>query len=588
MPDTNRRNDRPDRPVDGGSGGLVERLLTIPHRVVFTTQRRDFMEKVAREITAHTGATTQIRWSGHPVSSGQRADAEIPVMEQLLPIARIMVWRETPFSQEELRVYEYLSESLSFLLSMQAMSAERHLLAELSAELPACQDLQEAAELAVDTIAKHLNAESVALLQNIDPGFRLLANCGDWPAKTDLSELAETVRYSSHAESVADCQFACPVGNRTRYVLLVRFQPGEPGCGVQLLTIEQAAQTLAPHLEARWQTMVLAELLKLNEASADTPTELMYEQILRSAVRLVPGADSGSLCTRASAQDPFSYQAIHGFDANQLLGKLTSEDEARAWYGPDLDGWLHGRPREIRSDETDIRAYGLATTPDLDVVTASYETIKASLTLPVLHNGEVLAMLNLESQASPAAFGRDAIEVMQLFGAPLASLIHRQQLRDVLMHAALNDELTGLANRRAFKEAANRALARHKRTARPLSLLSTDLEGFKQVNDTLGHDMGDQALIRVADTLQANLRDGDLLSRQGGDEFTVLMPDTSAEEANEVAERLREAIATLDFRGMQIRINIGSATAPLDGASMQDLAVIADRRMYLDKQGKSS
>src|SRR5690606_32931766 len=135
----------------------------------------------------------------------------------------------------------------------------------------------------------------------------------------------------------------------------------------------------------------------------------------------------------------------------------TSEEDALAWYGPDLDGWLHGRPREIRSDVTDIREFGLTTTPDLDVLTASYEVIRASLTMPVLHDGEVLAVLNPESQSSPAAFGRDAMDVMQLFGAPLASLLHRQQLRDVLMNAALKDELTGLANRRAFNDAAVRA-----------------------------------------------------------------------------------------------------------------------------------
>ncbi len=583
-------------PASGGVSGdapetiqLAEKLLTIPNRIALSPTRVEFVEAAATELRRLLGARVAVIWDGGADSFEQQDSTrfQLVIEEQKLRMATLDITRSTAFTVEERRLLTYLSTNLSYLMSVKATAVESRLMADLSSSLPASLTLEDAAQVAVDALLHHLEAQSAKLLQRTFSDFETLATAGEWPDGMDAVELARANLNNRGAAVCADGLLACPVrgdGN-ARYILLLMFPDDSPGVQAKLPSVQQVARALAPHLEARWRTFVLGELLKLHEASAETPTEVMYERILNTAVRLVPGADSGSLTTRASSQEPFVYQAVQGFDADTLLGKLTTAEEAQAWYGPDQEGWLHGRPREIRSDVIDIAAHGTATTPQLDVVVASYDIIQASVCLPVLHQGEVLAMLNVENQSDPAAFGRDALEVIQLFGAPLASLLHRQQLHDVLTHAALNDELTGLPNRRTHTTAINRAFARHQRNDRPLSLLSMDLKGFKQVNDTLGHDAGDDALKLVAQVLQHNLRDGDLLSRLGGDEFAALLSDTPAGEAAAVAERLRASIADLDFRGMHIRINIGIATAPEDGTSIQALSVRADRRMYQDKRG---
>ncbi len=123
-------------------------------------------------------------------------------------------------------------------------------------------------------------------------------------------------------------------------------------------------------------------------------------------------------------------------------------------------------------------------------------------------------------------------------------LSERKAMEARLEQQALIDPLTGLGNRRALEDQASMEIARAERSGAPLSLLAIDLDHFKHINDTYGHDVGDLVLQAFAELAQEVLRDGDVLCRIGGEEFTVLLPNTSKEQALQVAERLRQAIAT--------------------------------------------
>ncbi|WP_299315725.1 diguanylate cyclase [uncultured Halomonas sp.] len=128
--------------------------------------------------------------------------------------------------------------------------------------------------------------------------------------------------------------------------------------------------------------------------------------------------------------------------------------------------------------------------------------------------------------------------------AMVFDLSERKALEERLEKQALTDPLTGLGNRRALEDQAAMEIARAERSGAPLSLIAVDLDHFKRINDTYGHDVGDVVLQAFAKLARQVLRDGDVLCRMGGEEFAVLLPDTHREQALQVAERLREAVAT--------------------------------------------
>lgn len=157
---------------------------------------------------------------------------------------------------------------------------------------------------------------------------------------------------------------------------------------------------------------------------------------------------------------------------------------------------------------------------------------------------------------------------------------------------ARQDSLTGLANRRAFDEAMQHELKRAKRQQEPLCLALLDIDHFKQVNDNWSHTVGDEVLKQVAVTLQQHCRDIDSLARWGGEEFVVLLPDTSIAKAREVCERLRQQVAQTSFSdivpGLTVTVSIGLALLEYNDDGKQ-LLIDADRALYQAKsQGRNT
>ncbi|TFV79170.1 EAL domain-containing protein [Blastococcus sp. CT_GayMR19] len=153
---------------------------------------------------------------------------------------------------------------------------------------------------------------------------------------------------------------------------------------------------------------------------------------------------------------------------------------------------------------------------------------------------------------------------------------------------ARTDDLTGLPNRRALLEDARAALATAS-ARRPAALLLLDLDGFKEVNDGLGHHAGDQLLRQIGPRLRGALRSGDVLARLGGDEFAVLLRDAGLDEAQDLAERLRELVLqpfTVEQIRLHVGVSIGVSTAPVPAATVEELLRCADIAMYAAKSGR--
>jgi len=163
-------------------------------------------------------------------------------------------------------------------------------------------------------------------------------------------------------------------------------------------------------------------------------------------------------------------------------------------------------------------------------------------------------------------------------------ITHRKQLEEKMKHMASHDDLTGLANRMLLKDRINTAIEFHQRQSLLMAVLFLDLDGFKNINDTYGHDVGDDLLVLVAQRLLSCVRTSDTVVRFGGDEFVLLLTGLHhSDEANFVADKVLQKLQSpfeLEATSQQIGCSIGIAMFPDDGANDAELLKAADTLMY--------
>lgn len=579
--------------ADATDWQLADAILRVPSTAQTANRPEEFLLQVARSLEELLTARVHIHWaadSPQPPPATEARHARLRVRQQDLPFATLDVLGSAPLADEARRALDLLTGSLNLYVDAITVRRVQELVLDLRSAMASGEDLEVVTKSTTEVAVKHMGAEAGQLLLRTSANFAALAVVGAWdddPAAAErVTEAAllglEAFLPLEHPGSLVSVPIAS--AKPARCVLVLRLAPGERIRSLTFPMLSELSSVTAPFLDARWRDRVFTELLELNHATEDISTQEMYGRVLSTALRLVPGADSGTLLTRSDPTAPFDYQAAVGFDLELLSHQPVSDEAARAWYGANDDGWHRGTPRILSRTNTNIEGVGAATNASVDPTAKQYDQIEATLCLPVLRDGNVMAVLNLDNLRDSGSLGADSAQLAYLFGAPLASLLHRQNTRDLLRKAALTDELTGLANRRAFNEALNRELERAQRSGLGPSVLHMDLTAFKAINDAYGHDVGDQVLIGVADAIRANIRSIDVAARYGGDEFMGLLVDTSEDAAVNVAERIRSAVAGLNVGLGPTRIDIGVASYASDGGDAARLMKVADERMYAAKR----
>jgi diguanylate cyclase (GGDEF)-like protein len=218
---------------------------------------------------------------------------------------------------------------------------------------------------------------------------------------------------------------------------------------------------------------------------------------------------------------------------------------------------------------------------------------KSELAVPILFDNALLGVINIESPQQ-GFFDDEDRRLIEVVANQLATALANVSAQADLREQAVRDPLTGLFNRHYFNTIIASELSRSDRYERPLSLMMIDVDGFRAVNNKLGHLQGDDVLQNVARMLQQSVRDCDRVIRYGGDEFLILMPETNGHgHSRLVADRLRREIAFVlegtgaERIGLSLGLSIGIyARLPGEDKTLEEILEEVDRRMYADKRAR--
>lgn len=317
------------------------------------------------------------------------------------------------------------------------------------------------------------------------------------------------------------------------------------------------------------------EMISINDTSA------LYDLFLQKSIELVPGAEKGSILL-IDDQDQLSFVAAKGFDLNRLKTlKLNAYDSFLA-----LNRKILRTEPYIMNDmhEHNVERLDDKTLEELENITGI--NIKATLTAPVLVDGKIFGMINLDSEKTNAFRNAD-ITSMMFFTSQLGIAIKNRQLIDKTLYLSQYDRLTGIHNRSYFEEAFYDYHTKVISGRQTFILLLMDLNYLKKINDNFGHIAGDKALRTFVTEISQDLPDDTLLARYGGDEFIALLPDLDYNEAfhilNTSIERFKNVYMSFNNINIPIRYSFGLAASPDESMIMDILVKIADQRMYKHK-----
>ena len=217
--------------------------------------------------------------------------------------------------------------------------------------------------------------------------------------------------------------------------------------------------------------------------------------------------------------------------------------------------------------------------------------IKSVAIYPLVVKEETIGVMAVDSYTDFVRFPPDEVETMAAIARQAAVIIDNARLHERVQQQAIADPLTGLYNHRHLYERLEQEVARAKRSSRPVAALMLDIDNLKLINDTYGHQVGDEALKLLASVLQSSCRAEDIVGRYGGDEFMIILPEADTAEAERIGERIQANLAAryLEEKGkdgcVPIRISMGVACYPGDATVMQELVNAADSALYRSKQG---
>ncbi len=345
--------------------------------------------------------------------------------------------------------------------------------------------------------------------------------------------------------------------------------------------VDQRSPSNVTNKQGGWEDVCAEPLLPPNELSGLMETNATASDGARRVLVVDDEPSTRKVLHGLLSQAGYEVScASNGLEAVRILNNVGPHIVITDWEMPVMDGLQ--LCREIRHSDTVGFVYAIILTSHTDRVVEAFDAGADDFLPKPPKKAELLARLKaavriIDLEAHLARQNREIHKV----NAELTLLNRR------LKEMAITDELTGLANRRVMLERLKSCWESAMRRDQPLVCLVMDLDHFKRFNDNYGHEVGDVVLKCIAETLSRNARSIEPVYRCGGEEFVVLCPDTTAEQATVAAERLRRAVEKAEIRHgghvLKATVSIGVAQRDPGSTSADDLLRLADAALYKAK-----
>lgn len=334
--------------------------------------------------------------------------------------------------------------------------------------------------------------------------------------------------------------------------------------------IEEINEELTEHLAE------LSTLLQLNQAMASTlDLDLLFDRVINSLSELLD-CNMASLLIYNPGEELLELRYTLGMDQEILTEVSFSLNEGVSGEAARTHSLIY--VKDLKKDNRYLKYKG------------KLPAKGSLLSIPLLSKDRLCGVLNLHKE-NISGFDKDDIKLAQAVANQAAVAIENSQLYEQAKTQSITDELTGLSNRRHFQDILQREIVHAQRYSSNISMIMADIDNFKSYNDAHGHLQGDIALKKVANILLQNTRGIDLVARFGGEEFVVLLPQTTIAGARITAEKLREKIEEEVFSGAdesqpsgRLTMSFGLATYPDHTPEMEQLLELADQALYKAKE----
>ena len=509
---------------------------------------------------------------------------------------------EVSSMHEEAREFRLIATALSPDKSVRSREEEVAKIAQGSVET-----IHEQLFDTLDLLKKVMELHTVALLWLDETGERLKVKelCTEAPAITETPIAARTGALGAilkdgrpvlleaprpallpyYAEPVDIASFlGVPVleGLNPRGVLLADRKGDRPFTPADADTLSRAARQAVRVIQSERVFHAVErskhEHERFYRASAELNRALTLEQVYDAAI-----AGARGVCD-------FDFAAIATYDPRRRSHTIH---RAVGEWSEGLENTVHRDPSAIVSmvvkNKLALPAGGEWRERDVPVFSAPMRIKGDSLlVLPLLVKDEVIGTFSVAAKR-PGAFPGDRREMLGVIANQVAISMQNARMYQLVEEQATTDGLTGLVNHRTFQERFQAMLVRAERHQFPVSLLLTDIDHFKKINDSYGHPTGDDVLRRVAAILGASVRKIDIGARYGGEEFAIVLEATDKAGARNLAERIRGEIEQQTFQSskgsFKATLSIGVASYPEDATVKADIIARADLALYSAKHG---